>query len=80
LESAAKFLHTRVNGDVVATGIQANSVSESIIEYAENDHSDVIVLGASRENLLQQTINGNIPAAIARKSSCTLILVRTAIV
>jgi CIC family chloride channel protein len=79
LESAAKFLHTRVNGDVVATGIQANSVSESIIEYAENDHSDVIVLGASRENLLQQTIHGNIPAAIARKSSCTLILVRTAI-
>jgi chloride channel protein, CIC family len=36
----------------------------------------VILLGASRESLLQQAIKGNIPEAIARNSPCTVILVR----
>jgi len=79
LDNATRFLHTKVNGDVTATKIKGLSVSDAIVEYAENDHSDVIVLGASRENLLKQAINGNIPADIARKSNCTLILVHTPI-
>ncbi|MGV0028703.1 hypothetical protein [Phormidesmis priestleyi] len=36
----------------------------------------VIVLGASREGLLQQVQQGNIPAVISRQSNCTVILVR----
>jgi CIC family chloride channel protein len=39
----------------------------------------VIVLGASREGLLQQAIKGNIPEAIARYGDRTVILVRGAI-
>jgi CIC family chloride channel protein len=38
------------------------------------------MLGASREGLLQQAVNGNIPAAIAsRVDNSTVILVRGAI-
>ncbi|MCY7275399.1 MAG: universal stress protein [Phormidesmis sp. CAN_BIN44] len=39
----------------------------------------MIVLGATREGLLQQVIKGNIPEEIARQCDCTVILVRGAI-
>jgi CIC family chloride channel protein len=38
-----------------------------------------VVLGASREGLLQHVVKGNIPEALARGVSSTVILVRNAI-
>jgi CIC family chloride channel protein len=46
---------------------------------AQKDQCDVIVLGASREGMLQQAIKGNIPEAIARGCDCTVMLVRSAV-
>jgi CIC family chloride channel protein len=54
-------------------------VSEAVVKLASKEKCDVIVLGASREGLLQQAIKGNIPEAIARNSNCTVILVRDVI-
>ncbi|MFM7425664.1 MAG: chloride channel protein [Elainella sp.] len=54
-------------------------VAEAIVKLAAQKHCDVIMLGASREGLLQQVIKGNIPEAITRESTCTVILVRGAI-
>jgi hypothetical protein len=45
---------------------------------AHTQHYDVVVLGASREGLLQQVVHGNIPEAIARGVNSTVILVRGA--
>jgi CIC family chloride channel protein len=46
---------------------------------AHTQHYDVVVLGASREGLLQQVVHGNIPEAIARGVNSTVILVRGAL-
>lgn len=54
------------------------SVSEAVIQLAWLEQREVIMLGASREGLLQQVIKGNIPEAIARNSNRTVILVRGA--
>ncbi|HEY9624444.1 MAG TPA: universal stress protein, partial [Crinalium sp.] len=56
--------------------IWGESVAEAIKELVQREGCDVIVLGASREGLLQQVIKGNIPEAIARTSNRTVILVR----
>ncbi|MBW4635524.1 MAG: chloride channel protein [Iphinoe sp. HA4291-MV1] len=80
LEKSVRFLKRKVSGKVIATPVRASSVPEALIEFAEKDHSDVIVLGASREKLLQQAIKGNIPETISRKSHCTVILVRSALI
>ena len=61
---------------VLGTHIRDNSVSEAITKLAQFDECDVVVVGASREGLLEQAIKGNIPAAIARGCRCTVILVR----
>jgi CIC family chloride channel protein len=63
---------------VSATPVRASSVSQAVISFAQQDRSDVIILGASREGLLQQAMKGNIPETISRSSDCTVILVRSA--
>jgi chloride channel protein, CIC family len=72
----AQFLHKRVGKPVLTTAICAESVANAVLDYAGQDGADVIMLGASREGLLQQAIQGNVPSAIARSCSCTVILVR----
>jgi CIC family chloride channel protein len=54
-------------------------VAEGVINLVKEEDYDVVVLGASREGLLQQAVQGNIPEAIASGVDCTVILVRGAI-
>ncbi|MEX0268077.1 chloride channel protein [Leptolyngbyaceae cyanobacterium UHCC 1019] len=78
LEKSAEFLQQQVQASVMITSVCARSVVEAVVDMAQNNQCDVIVLGASREGLLQQAIQGNIPEAIARNCDCTVILVRKA--
>ena len=78
LDRAADFLHPYLNDDAIRTvPLDANSIPEAVLNYARQDGSDAIVLGASRAGILQQVVNGNIPAAISQNSDRTVILVRS---
>ncbi|NJS09026.1 MAG: universal stress protein [Microcoleus sp. CSU_2_2] len=78
LKQAGEFLQRRVSCQVMATSVCAKSVADALIDLAQKDQCDAIVLGASREGLLKQVIQGNIPEAVARGCNCTVILVRSA--
>ncbi len=80
LEEDALFLRQRLQTSVITLPVCASSVADAIVDMAQKDQCDVIVVGASREGLLQQAIQGNIPETIARHCNCTVILVRKAIV
>ena len=81
LEQAVRELirHRKFSSTVTAAPVNASSVSEGVINLVKTEHFDVVVLGASREGMLIQAINGNIPAAIASRVESTVILVRGAI-
>ncbi|MBE9049840.1 chloride channel protein [Nostocales cyanobacterium LEGE 11386] len=81
LEQAIRLLMRRrkLSSNVVAIPVQAESVAEGVINLVKTENYDVVVLGASREGLLQQAIQGNIPEAIASGVDSTVILVRGAI-
>ncbi len=81
LEQAIRILMGRrqLSSHVVAIPLQADSVAEGVINLVKDEDYDVVVLGASREGLLQQAVQGNIPEAIASGVDCTVILVRGAI-
>ncbi|MBD2250761.1 chloride channel protein [Nostoc parmelioides] len=81
LEQAIRQLMRRrqLSSTVIAAPVQADSVVEGVIKLVETEGYDVVVLGASREGLLQQAIQGNIPEAIASGVDSTVILVRGAI-
>jgi CIC family chloride channel protein len=80
LTKAAEFLEEQLGNPVLTTSVRADSVLEAVLDSAQYNSSDAIVLGASREGLLQQIVHGNIPAAISRYSDRTVILVRGAMV
>ncbi|MFK0733175.1 MAG: chloride channel protein [Gloeotrichia echinulata GP01] len=81
LEQAIRQLMRRRNlsSTVFAVPVKAESVAEGVINLVKTEGYDVVVLGASREGLLQQAIQGNIPEAIASGVDSTVILVRGAI-
>ena len=81
LEQAIRILMRRrkLSSNVVAVPVQAESVVEGVINLVNSEGYDVVVLGASREGLLQHAVQGNIPEAIASGVDCTVILVRGAI-
>jgi CIC family chloride channel protein len=81
LEQAIRHLIRRrkLSSTVVASPVKADSVSQGVINLVKTEGFDVVVLGASREGLLQQAIQGNIPEAIASGVESTVILVRGAI-
>jgi CIC family chloride channel protein len=78
LEESTRQLmrHRNLQSNVIAEPIQANSVCEGVINLVKTEGYDVVVLGASREGLLQQAIQGNIPETIASGIESTVILVR----
>lgn len=81
LQQAIRYLvkQRQLKGSVSAVPIISSSVADGVINLVRSENFDVVVLGASREGLLQQAIKGNIPAAIASGVECTVILVRGAI-
>jgi CBS domain-containing protein len=56
--------------------LKAPHAAEAILQLSQRDHSDVILLGASREGLFSHVLHGNIPLAVAQGSDATVILVR----
>ncbi len=79
LQQTVQSLATQLSCSIEACPTWGHSVSEAIVRLAHHRACDVIMLGASREGLLQQAIKGNIPEAITSASACTVILVRGAI-
>ena len=76
LKSTARLLERRLPCPVTATPIYGSSVVDAVLEETRGQDYDAILLGASRQGVLQQALHGNIPRAIARGSNCTTIVVR----
>ena len=70
--------------DTVEETEQNTPISDEWLEQKleqKHDRCDVIVMGASRDHLLQQmmqgTLGSTLPEEIARRSPCTVLLIRT---
>ena len=79
LKKAKLLLSKQLQDRVSSLVMRASFVPEAAIAVAKNYNCDAIVMGASREGMLKQAIEGNIPEAIASRCDRTVILVRQAI-
>lgn len=81
LETVASTLRGRLpaKSSVLSVPARAHSSVEAIVRLANGEGCDVILLGATREGLLQQALHGNAAAAIARQVDATTLLVRGAL-
>jgi CIC family chloride channel protein len=76
LETIARSLEDTLDNPIVPLPIRSTSVSEAVIHLVESENCSLVLLGASRESLLDRFLHGNIPSTIARSVACTVILVR----
>ena len=76
LDEAVQFLQSTLNIPVQKTILHSHAVADTLIHLARTARYDVVVLGATREGLLQQAIHGNIPQKVAKGIESTVILVR----
>ncbi|MDJ0583226.1 chloride channel protein [Crocosphaera sp.] len=76
LEAKAKQLKEELERPVIPLPIRSQSVTDAIVHLAESESCDVVMLGVSREGLLTQVMQGNIPKNIAQQVKSTMILVR----
>lgn len=75
IEAYVQTLSPQCKGHVQGLELTGEIVP-TILAFAEGIEADVIVLGASRNGLFTQVLQGNIPEAIARQSKCAILLVR----
>jgi chloride channel protein, CIC family len=76
LAQASEGLAQRITASIKTIQVVQESIAGAIVDLAARRNCDVILLGATRMGLLQQVVQGNIPEEIARRSDCTVILVR----
>jgi CIC family chloride channel protein len=78
LEEHAETLYKSLHFSVGTISICSKSIVDAILDLANQERSDVIMLGASDESVLHQIMYGNVPEAIARNSNRTIIIFRKA--
>lgn len=75
VETYVEILGTQCKGQVQGLEL-TGEVVPTVLTFARGMKADVIVLGASRNGLFSQVLQGNIPEAIARQSPSAILLVR----
>ena len=73
---AANLLEEQLNCPIIPLRLSAYSVSETLVKLIKNKKYGLVILGASNEGLLQNVVKGNIPEAIAKQVSTTVIILR----
>lgn len=72
----ASILERRLHAPVKTRLTVQEDITTAIIDLSQRYHSDVVILGASRESLFSHVIKGNIPLDVAQKCPATVILVQ----
>jgi len=78
IEKYADYLFKTKKFSAGVLSVCSKSIADAIVDLANQERSDVILLGATRESVLQHIVQGNIPDAIARNSDKTIIIFKKA--
>ncbi|MBV5260224.1 CBS domain-containing protein [Synechococcus moorigangaii CMS01] len=79
LLQAKRALDPQVAIPIIPLPIRSQHIADSLIHLIKEETYDLVILGASRESLLQKALHGNIPEAIAKGTNRTVIIVRGAL-
>ena len=79
LDRACRSLRSRVHCTTHSIAVCSKSIPDALIDLASVNACDAILLGATQTGLLQQVMQWNIPEAVAKRSTQTVIVVRGAL-
>ncbi len=72
----ANILERRLQAPIKTQMTMQEDTATGILNLSAYHHSDVVILGASRESLFSHVIKGNIPLEVAQRCPATVILVQ----
>ncbi|MEM8638713.1 MAG: chloride channel protein [Cyanobacteria bacterium P01_G01_bin.54] len=78
LQQIAESLGPKLPCPVVPLALPSQDIVTAIVQLTQAKHCGLVVLGASREGMVQQALHGNVPEAIASAVSSTVILFQVA--
>jgi CIC family chloride channel protein len=78
LQILTEQLKNSLSQPITSVPLCSASISDAIISLAESRHCEVVVLGSSREGLLQNILHGNIPFTVAHQVDSTVLIFRSA--
>jgi CIC family chloride channel protein len=76
LDLASEQLQPLLKTTINTLCIRSHSITHALTHLARAEKCELVILGASRESLLKQALQGNIPEAIASQLDTTVIIVR----
>ena len=78
LQILTERLKNSLSQPITSVPLCSPSISDAIISLAESRRCEVVILGSSREGLLQNILHGNIPFSVANQVESTVLIFRSA--
>ena len=66
----------KAKGAVVTTRVEEGDIQQKILEVAEEEESDVIIMGDGRQSLIKKVLGMNVTAKVVSQAPCPVIKVK----
>ena len=66
----------KAKGAVVTTRVEEGDIQEKILEVAEEEKSDMIIMGAGKQSLVKKVLGMNVTEKVVNQASCPVIKVK----
>ena len=65
----------KAKGAVVTTRVEEGDIQQKILEVAEEEESDVIIMGDGKQSLIKKVLGMNVTAKVVSQAPCPVIKV-----
>lgn len=66
----------KAKGAVVTTRVEEGDIHQKILEVAEEEESDVIIMGDGKQSLVKKVLGMNVTAKVVSQAPCPVIKVK----
>jgi len=66
----------KAKGAVVTTRVEEGDIQQKILEVAEEEESDVIIMGDGRQSLIKKVLGMNVTAKVVSQAPCPVMKVK----
>jgi len=67
----------KAKGAVVTTRVEEGDIHQKILEVAEEEESDMIIMGDGKQSLVKKVLGMNVTAKVVSQAPCPVIKVKT---
>lgn len=66
----------KAKGAMVTTRVEEGDIQEKILEVAEEEQSDMIIMGNGKQNLVKKVLGMNVTEKVTNQAACPVIKVK----